>query len=232
MSDTGGAPAMMSVSEAVASRRSVRAFLDKPVDVALVRDLIGRAVRAPSGGNLQPWHLHLLAGEKMADFKAIMRARTSEAPFGVGSEYPVYPAKLDEPYRSRRFAVGEAMYAAMGVAREEKARRLEWFASNYQFFGAPVGLFCYVPRDHGPPQWSDCGMMLQTLMLLLREAGLDSCAQEAWATHHDTVDAFLKPSPGLMLFTGMAIGWRDPDAAVNGFEVERAPLHEVLTVHG
>lgn len=221
----------MTVSEAVRTRRSIRAFLDKPVDLDLLRDLIARATRAPSGGNLQPWHLHLLAGERMVEFKALMAKRVKTAPFGVGSEYPVYPEKLGEPWRSRRFAVGEGMYAALGISREEKIRRLDWFAHNYRFFGAPVGLFCYVPRTHGPPQWSDCGMMLQTLMLLLREAGLDSCAQEAWATHHDTVDAFLKPADDLMLFTGMAIGYRDPDAAVNRFPVDRAPLDEVLTVH-
>ncbi len=221
----------MDVREAVESRRSVRAFLDKPVDLDLLRELIGVATRAPSGGNLQPWHLHLLAGERMAAFKARMEARLAEAPFGDGAEYPVYPEKLGEPYRSRRFQVGEAMYAPLGIERGDRDGRLAWFGNNYRFFGAPVGLFCYVERTHGPPQWSDCGMMLQTLMLLLRDAGLDSCAQEAWTTHHLTVSDFLGTPDHLMLFTGMAIGWRDPEAPVNTFEVPRAPLDEVLTVH-
>jgi len=221
----------MHVSEAVASRRSIRAFLDKPVDIALLRDLIERAGRAPSGGNLQPWHVHVVSGEAMAQLKGIMRARLAEAPLGDPADYAVYPHPLGEPYRSRRFEVGEAMYAPLGIPREERAARLQWFAGNWQFFGAPVGLFCYVRRDHGPPQWSDCGMFLQTLMLLLREAGLDSCPQEAWSVHHATVDAFVGALPAQMLFTGMAIGWRDPEAPVNNFEVPRAPLAEWAAFH-
>lgn len=222
----------MHVSEAVATRRSVRAFLDRPVDPALLRTLVERAGRAPSGGNLQPWHLHVVTGDAMARLKVKMRARLAEAPLGDGAEYPVYPDPLGEPYRSRRTGIGEAMYTPLGIPREDKAARMRWFAANWQFFGAPAGLFCYVRRDHGPPQWSDCGMYLQTLMLLLREAGLDSCAQESWAVHHGTVDAFLGTPPELMLFTGMAIGWRDPDAPVNRFDVPRAPLDEWAHFHG
>ncbi|QIG81059.1 nitroreductase [Stakelama tenebrarum] len=216
----------MNVTQAVTSRRSIRAFLDKPVDMDRLRTIIETAGRAPSGGNLQPWHIHVLSGEPMARFKALMRERLAEAPFGDGAEYAVYPEPLGEPYRSRRFAVGEAMYERLGIPREDKAARIAWFKRNWQFFDAPVGLFCHVRRDHGPPQWSDCGMFLQTLMLLLREAGMDSCAQEAWAVHHKTVREFLDVPAELMLFTGMAIGWRDPDAAVNGFEVARAPMEE------
>lgn len=221
----------MTVTEAVESRRSIRAFLDKPVDLDLLTRLIERATRAPSGGNLQPWHLHVVTGEAMARLKTLMTARLAEAPLGEGIEYPIYPVVMDEPYRTRRHAVGEAMYESINVSREDRDLRREWFARNYAFFGAPVGLFCYVDRNHGPPQWSDCGMMLQTLMLLLREAGMDSCAQEAWAMYHRTIDAFLGVPPGLMLFTGMAIGWADTDAPVNRWPVARAPLDEVLTLH-
>lgn len=222
---------MTSVSEAVARRRSIRAFLDTPVDMALLRDLIARATRAPSGGNLQPWHLHIVSGEAMTRLKAHMGRRVVEAPLGEGAEYPVYPPELDDPYRARRFAIGEAMYAEVGVPREDKAGRLGWFARNFAFFGAPVALFCYVDRRHGPPQWSDCGMMLQTLMLLLVEAGLDSCAQEAWSMYHRTIGEFLGAPAGQMLFTGMAIGHRDRNAPINGFAVPRAPLDGVATFH-
>lgn len=219
----------MTVTDAVARRRSVRAFLDTPVDMALLRDLVERATRAPSGGNLQPWHVTVVSGATMARLRAAMRQALATTPGGEGAEYDVYPRALGEPYRSRRFAVGEGLYAALGIPREDKAARLMWFARNFDFFGAPVGLFVHVERDHGPPQWSDCGMMLQTLMLLLVEAGLDSCAQEAWSMFHRTVDSVLGTPPSRMLFTGMAIGHRDPDAPVNAFPVERAPLGEVAT---
>lgn len=123
------------------------------------------------------------------------------------------------------------MYAKIGIAREDKGRRLKWFARNYQFFGAPVALFCYVDRNHGPPQWSDCGMYLQTVMLLLREAGLDSCPQECWALYHRTISDFIGAQDDQMLFTGMSIGWKDEAEPANQFRSARAPTEEFLRFH-
>lgn len=221
----------LSVTQAVAQRRSVRAFTDRPVDLALLRTLIERAARAPSGGNLQPWHIHIVSGGAMTRLKTLMRARVAEAPMGEGAEYAVYPPDLAKRFNDRRKGVGAAMYDALGIERGDRARRQAVFAENFQFFGAPVGLFCTVERDHGPPQWSDCGMYLQTLMLLLVEAGLDSCAQEAWALWPRTIGGFLGLPDSQMLFTGMAIGYRDRHAPVNNWPVPRVGIDEFATFH-
>jgi len=221
----------LSVTEAVAQRRSIRAFSDQPVDLALLRTLIERAGRAPSGGNLQPWHIHIVSGDAMTRLKTLMTARVVEAPMGEGADYAVYPSELAERFNERRKGVGAAMYDALGIERDDRARRQAVFAENFQFFGAPVGLFCTVERDHGPPQWSDCGMYLQTLMLLLVEAGLDSCAQEAWALWPRTIGDFLGLPDSQMLFTGMAIGYRDAGAAVNNWPVPRVAVEAFATFH-
>jgi nitroreductase len=220
----------MDVSEAVRTRRSVRAFLDQPVPMDAIREVLRLAARAPSGGNLQPWWIHVVAGEAMTRLKQTMATRVTSR-FPDPPEYDVYPANLWEPYRSRRYDLGEAMYEVLGITRDDKVGRLRRFAQNYEFFGAPVGLFCFVDRKLGAPQWSDLGMYLQTVMLLLRERGLDSCAQEAWSTYHQTVGEFVKSPPHLMLFCGMAIGYADRSASVNQFAVERAPLEEFATFH-
>ena len=222
----------MTVYDAVASRRSVREFLDRPVPADTIRRVLQAALRAPSGGNLQPWHLHVVGGERLDDLKALMRTRVQETPGGEGSEYDIYPRELVAPYRDRRFAVGEAMYARLGIPREDKAARLKWFARNFQFFGAPLALFCTVDRRMGPPQWSDLGMMLQNVMLLLRAEGLDSCPQECWAIYPDTVRQALRWPDSRMLFCGMAIGWRDPAHPVNALVSSRAPEDEWLHFHG
>ena len=109
------------------------------------------ASRAPSGGNVQPWKIVILCGEKLDNFKALMRERLSGKPHpeGEASEYSVYPSKIKEPYRTARFEVGEEMYGLLGIPREDKAKRLEWFANNYQFFGAPAAAFCFVDRVMG-----------------------------------------------------------------------------------
>lgn len=220
------------VSAAVDSRMSVRGFTDQPVDGELIRKLLQKASRAPSGGNLQPWQLYAVGGDDLQAFKDIMAVRVREAPTGEDPEYSVYPPGLKSPYRDYRFQVGEDMYGLLGIPRDDKAARLGWFARNYQFFGAPLALFCYVDRQMGPPQWSDLGMYLQTVMLLLREEGLDSCAQECWSLYHETLKDFLQPPDDLMLFSGMSIGYMDESDPVNRLRTRRASLEDFATFRG
>jgi nitroreductase len=222
----------MNVYDAVASRRSVRDFLPTPVPGDVIRRVLTQALRAPSGGNLQPWHLHLVGGEALDGLKATMAELVQQAPAGEGSEYDIYPKELVSPYRDRRFAVGEAMYERLGIPREDKAARRRWFARNYEFFGAPLALFCSVDRRMGPPQWSDLGMLLQSVMLLLRAEGLDSCAQECWAIYPQTIGKFLELPPERMLFTGMSIGYAKRDGAIDTLVTARAPLSEVADFRG
>ena len=216
----------MTVTEALARRKSVRAFLDKQVATETILQLLEKAARAPSGGNLQPWRVAVLNGERMTEFRALMESRLAgeKLPGGESAEYTVYPPKLKEPYRTSRFQVGEAMYALLGISREDRPARLQWFANNYRFFGAPAAIFCFVDRIMGPPQWSDLGMFLQSFMLAATEAGLDTCPQEAWSAYPRTVAEFCGVPPELMLFCGVAIGHGDPDAPVNRLETEREPL--------
>lgn len=222
----------MKVSQAVASRKSVRGFLPRAVAPDTIRRVLDAAARAPSGGNLQPWHIHVVGGEALERLRGIMRERLAAAPSGEAREYDIYPRELVSPYRERRFQVGEALYHHLGIPREDKARRLAQFAGNFTFFGAPLALFCTVDRRMGPPQWSDLGMYLQTVMLLLREEGLDSCAQECWAMYPQTIAGFLSLPAERMLFSGMAIGYEDPEAPANRLRAARAPLAEFTEFMG
>jgi nitroreductase len=223
----------VNVSEAVASRISCRAFLDTPVPVATLRTILDAARRAPSGGNLQPWWVYALAGEPLAELRGRVRAQVMANPRGDGThEYDIYPPGLGEPYRSRRFQAGEDLYATLGIPREDKLRRLLQLARNYEFFDAPAGLFFYLDRSLGPPQWSDVGMYMQTVMLLAREHGLHTCAQEIWSLVPATVGRHLDVPAHLMLFSGMAIGYMDTSHPVNGLRTERAALDEFAIFKG
>lgn len=215
----------MTVTDAVLARRSVRGFLDKPVDPALIRALVERAARAPSGGNLQPWHIDVVGGAPLAAFKAEMAGLLAAGHKEVPA-YAIYPLALDDPYEARRRAIGEAMYGHIGIPREDRAARRDWFARNFAFFGAPVALFCTVGRGMGPPQWSDLGMYLQTLMLLIVEAGLASCPQECWAIYPETVTRLLGTPAERMVFCGMAIGYEDTAEPANALRSDRAPVEE------
>ena len=225
----------MNVTDALNSRLSVRDFVPTPVPAALIRQVLATASRAPSGGNVQPWQIDVLAGERLDALKAIMQARLAEVAAGDHSEapeYDIYPKELVSPHRDYRFKVGEDMYARLGIPRDDKPARLRWYARNYQFFGAPMALFCSVDRRMGPPQWSDLGMFLQSVMLLLREVGLDSCPQECWAVYPRTVGDFISMPAERMLFTGMAIGQRNPDHPVNGLVSDRAGVDTFARFHG
>lgn len=220
------------VSEAIATRRSVRGFLDRPVDPALLREIIGKAARAPSGGNLQPWHIYVVGGDELTRLKEIMAKRIVEAPRGEEMEYDIYPKALGEPYAARRFQVGEEMYGHIGIPREDRDARRRWFARNFMFFGAPVALFCYVSRTMGPPQWSDLGGYIQSVMVLARAHGLHTCGQEAWTHWHRTLGEVLALPPDYMLFCGMALGYADEDAPINRWRAPREPLDAFASFQG
>lgn len=221
----------MNVSEAVAHRRSVRGFTDQPVDIAVVKEIVEKSARAATGGNLQPWHIDIVHGTSMAKLKGIMREKMAEGPPSQTHEYDIYPKNLTAPYKDRRYEVGQMMYDAIGIPREDKMGRAMWFSRNFQFFNAPVGLFLTLDRQMGPPQWGDAGMMLQNIMLLLCEAGLDSCAQECWAVYPDTIRNFFKTPSERLLWTGMSIGYKDKDEPANTLIPNRAPSSEWLSIY-
>ncbi|HQY13429.1 MAG: nitroreductase [Ilumatobacteraceae bacterium] len=212
----------MDVVDAVHSRSSIRQFLPDPVGDDVLRSLLADASRAASGGNVQPWRIYVVNGESMARLREFLPTQ----PPIEATEYDIYPPKLTEPYRTNRFAIGEQMYATLGIEREDKAGRLRQFAHNGEFFGAPAALFCFVDRQMGPPQWSDLGMFLQTFMLLAVERGLATCAQEYWSVRQGAVRSFVGAPDNEMLFCGMAIGHADPAAAVNSLRSERMPLDQ------
>ena len=221
-----------SVADALHRRRSVRAFTGEPVDPAVLKAVFAAAQRAPSGGNLQPWQVTLVTGEPWERVKTAVAARIAMGREGYQPEYDIYPKGLTDPWESRRFGVGEALYASLGIPREDKKGRLAQFMDNYRGFGAPVMLFLHCSHIMGPPQWSDMGMWLQSVMLLLVEHGLASCPQECWAMYGATIRETLDLGEDQILFTGLAIGHADEDAAVNQWPVPRVGLDEVIDWRG
>jgi nitroreductase len=223
----------MDVRDAVATRYSCRAFLPTPVPLAIVRDILERAARAPSGGNLQPWRVHAIAGERLDAIKAELTPRFArELPRGEGAEYQVYPDPLKEPYYGRRALVGNQLYESIGIPREDKPARYRQFGRNYIFYDAPVGLFVTMDRSMGPPQWSDVGGFIQSIMLLARAHGLHTIAQEAWTNWHKTLTVFLKLPPEHILFCGIALGFADEAAPINRWRSDREPLDAFATFEG
>ncbi len=215
----------MKVSDAIQSRSSIRDFLDTPVEDRLLKSILEKASRSPSGGNIQPWKIFIINNQAMKDFLAFDANWQGDQI----QDYEIYPPQLKEPYRTNRYELGEAMYHLLGISKNDKNARLQQVMKNFNFFGAPAGLFCYVDRQMGPPQWSDLGMFLQSFMLLATEAGLDTCAQESWSLRSTSVSSFIGAEDELMLFCGMAIGYKNPNAEVNNLYSKRQPISEWAT---
>ncbi|MBI4273177.1 MAG: nitroreductase [Rhizobiales bacterium] len=222
----------MDVAEAVATRFSCRAFLPTPIPLDIVRDILERAARAPSGGNVQPWRVSALTGDPLEKLKASIRARPELLPRGEGAEYDIYPPNLKEPYEERRRDVGAKLYQAIGVKREDRPGRYRQYARNFAFFDAPVGLFIFIDRSMGPPQWSDLGGYIQTVMLLARDRGLHTCGQEAWTHWHKTVYSLLDIPPHFILFCGIALGYADESVPINKWRAPRASVDSFATFAG
>ncbi|MER5531814.1 nitroreductase [Streptomyces sp. NPDC002677] len=217
----------MDVYEAVTSRRAVRGFTDRPVPRGTLERVLSAAAWAPSGSNIQPWHAYVVTGAPLEEIKKRAGARLASGDPWDEPEYQQYPPVLKSPYRERRSAFGEQRYGALGIPREDLEARQRAASSNWRCFGAPAALFCYLDRGLGRPQWSDTGMYLQTVMLLLRAEGLHSCPQMAWAKFHRTVAEVLSPPDELVLFCGMSIGYED--VTVDHARTGRAPLGETVT---
>lgn len=218
----------MDVYEAVESRRAVRGFTDRQVRREVLERVLSAAAWSPSGSNLQPWHVYVLTGGPLAELKKRAGERVAAGDPWDEREYEMYPPVLGSPYRERRSAFGAERYGSLGIGREDTEARQRAAAENWDCFGAPAALFCYIDRDMGRPQWSDVGMYLQTVMLLLRAEGLDSCPQMAWSVYRKTVAEVLSPPDRLILFCGMSIGFKDVTTSLAA-RTGRAPLDETVT---
>ncbi|WP_436536224.1 nitroreductase [Actinoplanes sp. HUAS TT8] len=220
----------MDVYEAVKTRCSVRAFTDQPVARKVLERVLTAASWAPSSGNLQPWHVYVVTGSRLASLKQRATARALARDPGDDREYPMYPADLLPPYLERFSSAATERYKALKIERDDPDRPMKIAALNSQAFGAPAVLFCYLDRSMGPGQWADAGMYLQTVMLLLRAEGLHSCPQVMWTMYRKTVSETVGAPDTHQLLCGLSIGYERENAL--RARTDRAPLTETVTFIG
>lgn len=222
----------MDVSQAVDQRISTRAFLPDALGADEIKAWLTAAQRAPSGGNTQPWRVIVVTGAEKDKVIDLAQAKLAGNPRGEPTDRPIYPKDLWEPHESRRRRVGEMMYEALGIPREDRAGRLAWFANNYRFFGAPVALFLVIDERMGHGQWGHAGMYLQTLALLAEERGWGTCFQECWGILRPSLKGHFGLGESEMIWCGVAVGKPDRAHPVNSLRAERAALEEIAELRG
>ncbi len=215
-------------SEIAQARRSVRAFLPDAVPTQVIDEVFTAAIQSPSNCNTQPWFAHIVTGELLESLRAELPKRFAAG--GVAPDFP-YDGKYDGVYRDRQYASAQALYDALGIPREEKARRQSWFMNNFSFFDAPAVCFFTLPAQFGLREACDLGMFTQTVMLGLTAHGLGSCPQTALGFLANVIRPALNLPDDQKLVFGLSFGYPDTSDAVNTVRTDRAELEDVVTFH-
>lgn len=215
-------------STVVRERRSLRAFLPDPLSPAELQAIFEEAARAPSNCNTQPWVVHVVSGSKLEQLRETLPGEFLAG--RISMDFP-YDGTYQGVYKSRQYASAQALYSAMGIPREDKARRQEAFMRNFTFFDAPHVAFLFLPEPFGLREACDLGMFAQTLMLSLTARGLGSCPQTALGFQADQLRAALQVDPSHKLMFGISFGHPDPGAAANNCVTERASLDDFVIFH-
>lgn len=212
----------------VNQRRSLRAYLPRPVDQAVLEAIFACAQRAPSNCNTQPWQVHVVSGDKLEYLRKEMPSQFMEGKMSM--DFP-YDGSYEGVYKDRQYGAAAALYAAAGIAREDKAGRNAQFMRNFSFFDAPHVAFLFLPEPFGLREAADLGMYAQTLMLAMTAHGLGSCPQTALSFQVELVRETLGIAPSNRLLFGISFGYPDPDDPANRCVTERAALADTVTFH-
>jgi nitroreductase len=220
------------VDWALASRRSIRAFLPTDVPRAEIEAILEVARYSASGVNTQPWQVHVLTGkarDRLSD--AIVRAHDTALEGAHCEPYDYYPENWRSPYLERRRKVGWDLYGLLDIAKSDKERMHAQHGRNYRFFDAPVGLMFTIDRDMGRGSLLDYGMFLQSIMIAARGRKLDTCPQAAFNAYHRIIAEQLRIPDSQMLVCGMSLGYADPERIENTLVTERESIASFTTFH-
>ena len=221
------------VDAAIASRMSIRSYLERPVERDKIEHILQLASRAPSGTNTQPWRVYVLQGESrqtLVDRVCAAHDAIRDQPElaqQYKEEYDYYPTQWKDPYLARRRENGWGLYGLLGIERGQKDKMHSQHQRNFRFFDAPVGLIFTIDQALGRGSLLDYGMFLQNVMLSARGQGLHTCPQAAWNDYHSIVLPHIGAGAGEMMVCGMSLGYADRDARVNGFYTPRDPIAAV-----
>ncbi|MEN6542753.1 nitroreductase [Parvibaculum sp.] len=221
----------MHIDDALKARKSIRAFRHDPVPLDLVKEILETASLSPSGTNVQPWKVHVVAGEARQKLIEEVLAHRETSPADAGAEF-TRVSKRKEPFLSRMRKLGKDMYSLLGIPKGDQAANWRQWGRNYEFFDAPVGLIFSVDKDLGPMGFVDIGIYMQTLMLVAKSRGLDTCAQGAWNNYWSVTRRILDIPEEEYIVCGMSLGYADETAPVNTLVSEREPLSSFASFRG
>ncbi len=222
----------MKFDDVIQQRRSIRGYLNKPVPKALVREVLELAMRAPTSYNTQPWNFYVVSGDVLERIRAGNVERTlagvpDSREFRTGPDYA-------GPHRERQIGVAKQLFAAMGIERENKAKRHEWVLRGFRQFDAPVSIVVTYDRsiegsDVAP---FDCGGVVNSIVNVAWARGLGCVINSQGIMQSPVVRAEAGIPDDQMIQTCIAMGWPDESFPANAVVSQRKSVDEAATFRG
>ena len=217
----------MDITEAINTRRSIRAFRPDPVSYEILQDILKVAMQAPSWTNIQPWEFAIVTGTKLEEIRRSYLERIGTEPNLEVPRPKVFPELFDT---RRRIAIAQSQ-EAQGIKREDKEGRKDWERKQLTNFGSPCEIYIYTDRsfylqETGINPWPvfDCGMVAENVMLLATKYGLGTILQAQAVAHPDILRKALGIPDSKLILVGLAIGYPDWESPLNKFKTSREKL--------
>jgi len=209
----------------LADRFSCRGFTSEPVPEDDIRAILASAARTPSWCNVQPWQVDIVSGDALARLRADIMADPS-----AGSDIP-FPPAYTGIHAERRREVGWQLYEAVGVAKGDRDASAREMLRNFEFFGAPHVAVISAPTPLGTYAAIDCGLFVQSFLLVAQSRGVATVAQAALAQKSDFLRGWLGLPDDRSIVCGISFGYADPEHPANAFRAGRADLDELARFH-
>jgi nitroreductase len=219
----------MLTSDLIKNRRSNRKFLDKPIEKEKLDRILETSLRAPSWKNAQSYRILVVQGEA----KKNLSDRLVSHALAGNKDNPDFPYQENYPsyLKKRMIELGSNLYKHLGIDRKDMEKRNEMLLDNFRFFGAPLGLIFVMEKGMGYWPALDLGILLGTIMIAVREEGLESVAQASLAAYPDIIRDELKIDSKWNIAVGISLGYVNPEDPQNSFVSQRCDISEIISFY-
>ena len=214
----------------MSERFTCRAYRSEQVPEATIQGILQLARNTASWCNVQPWQVVITSGEATDLFRGALMDEARAHPEGE-PDIP-FPPGYHGIYKARRQETGYQLYAALGIAREDRERRQEQSFENFRLFGAPHVAIVSVPAEIGPYAIADCGQFVGSFLLAARAYGVDTTPQAALAQHSAFIRGHFEIPETQRILCGISFGYADREHPANSFRTRRAAADEIARLVG
>lgn len=220
----------MTVTDALNSRFTCRAFKPDPVNKETILKIIESATQAPSWENTQPWEVFIASGDTLARIRQSF-LNNFEKEVSFNPDLPV-PKEWPDALKARGQQLAVKRFEALGIERDDKEARRDNIERNLNFFGAPVVIYLCMDRTLTPWSIFDMGSLSQSIMLTAQEYGLDTAPAVMLVAYPESIRAEIGISEELLIIFGIALGYGDADHPQNKVQSPRRVVEEVVRFKG